>query len=92
MLREHAPLIAVSTVIAIMFYLVFRDLRGLRAAMTSLHVHAPTGTPSAPQRKLAALDAADVDATADASDEADDELPELEVRNTAPLAKPARRK
>ena len=29
MLREHAPLIALSTVIAIMFYLVFRDLRSL---------------------------------------------------------------
>lgn len=33
MLREHAPLIAVSTVIAIMFYLVFRDLRGLHATL-----------------------------------------------------------
>ena len=31
MLREYAPLIAVSVVIAIMFYLVFRDLRSLRA-------------------------------------------------------------
>lgn len=31
MLREHAPLIAVAVVVSVLFYLVFRDLRGLRA-------------------------------------------------------------
>lgn len=82
MLREHAPLIAVSTVIAVMFYLVFRDLRGLRAAVNALHV--PSGPPALPPRKLATLDAAEVDADDLAED--DDELVE------APLVKPARRK
>lgn len=36
MLRAHAPLIAVSTVIAIMFYLVFRDLKSLRATLATV--------------------------------------------------------
>lgn len=31
MLREHAPLIAVAAVIAVVFYFVFRDVRSLRA-------------------------------------------------------------
>ena len=83
MLREHAPLIAVSTVIAIMFYLVFRDVRGLRAAVTALHV--ASGPPAVlPPRKAVA----EVDAAADegAGDEGDEELVE------PPPAKPARRK
>lgn len=33
MLREHAPLIGVSVVVAILFYLVFRDLRSLRSEL-----------------------------------------------------------
>lgn len=37
MLREHAPLIAVSAVVAILFYLVFRDLRGLHAELDALN-------------------------------------------------------
>lgn len=36
MLRAHAPLIAVSTVVAIMFYLVFRDLRAVRSALAQI--------------------------------------------------------
>ena len=84
MLREHAPLIAVSTVIAVMFYLVFRDLRGLRAALIALQV--PSGPPAPPPRKLPTLDAAEVDAAVQ-GDEGDDEVPA-----EAPLAKPARRK
>lgn len=40
MLREHAPLIAVSAVVAILFYLVFRDLRGLHAELDGLNAAA----------------------------------------------------
>jgi hypothetical protein len=36
MLRAHAPLIAVSTVIAIVLYLIFRDLKSLRATLTTV--------------------------------------------------------
>ena len=36
MLREHIPLIAVTAVVALLFYLVFRDLRGLRAGLDTL--------------------------------------------------------
>ena len=36
MLREHIPLIAVTAVIAILMYLIFRDLRSLRAGLDSL--------------------------------------------------------
>lgn len=33
MLREHAPLIVLAVVTAILFYLVFRNLRSLNAAV-----------------------------------------------------------
>lgn len=33
MLREHAPLIALAAVTSVLFYLVFRDLRSLRAEL-----------------------------------------------------------
>lgn len=36
MLREHAPLIAIAVVSAVLFYLVFRNLRGLREAVDAL--------------------------------------------------------
>lgn len=36
MLREHAPLIAVSVAVAVLFYLVFRDLKAVRADLDSL--------------------------------------------------------
>lgn len=42
MLREHAPLIAVSAVVAVMFYLVFRDLRGLHAELETVMRSSPS--------------------------------------------------
>ena len=85
MLREHAPLIAVSTVIAILFYLVFRDLRGLRAAISLVASSAASTRallPATPQPK-GVVDASDVDL--DGEDGGDDEEDLAE-----PPAKPAR--
>lgn len=42
MIREHAPLIAVAAIFAIVFYLVFRDLRSLRADVKALAAAAAT--------------------------------------------------
>lgn len=36
MFREHAPLIAVTTVLSILLYLAFRDLRNLHAGVDAL--------------------------------------------------------
>ena len=50
MLREYAPLIAVSVVIAIMFYLVFRDLRSLRAGFEMVASQVAAEPSQAPQQ------------------------------------------
>lgn len=36
MLREHVPLIAVTAVVALLFYLVFRDVRAVRADLEAV--------------------------------------------------------
>lgn len=99
MLREHAPLIAVSTVIAILFYLVFRDLRGLRAAIAlaassgvsvSSRALLPSGLPATAQPKGVVggvLDASDVDLDGEDGGDDDEGLDLVD-----PPAKPARRR
>jgi hypothetical protein len=46
MLQQHAPLIAVTAVLCILLYLVFRDLKSLRVDLNALA--ALTAAPSPP--------------------------------------------
>lgn len=65
MLREHAPLIVVTTIFSILIYLVFRDLRSVRAGLEALAAQclsdAPPSLPpaahSTPEASLPALKA-----------------------------------
>lgn len=73
MLREHAPLIAVATVSAIMFYLLFRDLRNLNAGVDAVSAQVqmmmmPPDTRAPMSGCPAALPAAAPPATADPED------------------------
>jgi hypothetical protein len=78
MLREHAPLIGLAVVTALLFYLVFRDLRGLheavsaRSAVTFNTAAAKGALPSAtPAAKPAAADPGRAD-RAEQADEAEE--------------------
>jgi hypothetical protein len=92
MLREHAPLIAVSLVTVIMFYLVFRDLRSLRRDVTTLATPAPATT----RKLLPGLMGGDADKAEDEFDGMDamaqeDEmaLPDSKAGGDANAARPA---
>lgn len=49
MLREHAPLIAVAVVTAVLIYLVFRELRSLRGDVELLNSQVLLPSPEPPE-------------------------------------------